>query len=221
MLEIDVCDPVARTQVRRDGQVVPPSEWGKPVAVDPGAVEIEVTAPGHLTHRERVEVPADAGRASVRVPRLRPDRKSAAAASAVPAASGQATSPAPAGRADSSGAGPSRAVGFALAGVGVAATGLGAYFGLRALSKNADSKDLCNASNVCSAQGGQLRDEAKSAALVSTIGIGVGLAAVATGVVLLLAGPGAGPEASAAPAVRVTGHAAPGGGFLGLGGRFW
>ena len=79
-------------------------------------------------------------------------------------------------------------ISYAVGGAGVAAIAVGAVFGIRALSKKSDSDGLCG--NPCaSADGLSANSDARSAATVSNIAIGVGLAAVITGVVLYLTAP--------------------------------
>ena len=79
-------------------------------------------------------------------------------------------------------------IGYAVGGAGIAAVAVGAIFGVRALSKNSDSDQLCG--NPCASQAGlDANRDARSAATVSNIAIGVGLAAVITGVVLYLTAP--------------------------------
>jgi hypothetical protein len=109
-------------------------------------------------------------------------------------------------------------------GAGVVGVGLGAFFGLRAQSKNDDSLALCRPDDPsrCTAEGKSLRDDAAGAATVSTIGFVAGGALLAGGVVLLLTAPGAEePRVAARPrrtgprySLRVT----PGG--LSFGGSF-
>ena len=88
-----------------------------------------------------------------------------------------------------------RIAAIAVAGVGVVALGVGGVFGLSAQSSYGDSKDLCSDSNICTQHGSDLRSSAKSKALVSTVASGVGVAGLATAVVLWLTAPKAdGPE---------------------------
>jgi len=58
-------------------------------------------------------------------------------------------------------------------GLGVAALGVGSYFGMRAISKRGDSDGHCNGS-LCSPEGLELNDQAKSAAVISNVAFGLG-----------------------------------------------
>ena len=79
-------------------------------------------------------------------------------------------------------------VSYAVGGAGIAAVAVGAVFGVRALSKNSDSDQLCG--NPCASQAGlDANSDARSAATISNIAIGVGAAAIITGVVLYLTAP--------------------------------
>ncbi len=64
---------------------------------------------------------------------------------------------------------------------------MGSYFGIRAISKNSDAESHCPKGNICDdAEGPRLTSQAKNAAVVSNITIGVGAAFVVAGVVLYL-----------------------------------
>ena len=84
-----------------------------------------------------------------------------------------------------------KTVGFVVGGVGIAAIGVGAVFGILASSQASNAKSdatLCP-DKVCTPAGRSEIDSAKGKALVSTIGIGVGAAALVTGAVLVLTSP--------------------------------
>ncbi len=107
-------------------------------------------------------------------------------------------------------AGLFRTVGFVAALTGVAVGGLGAYFGVRAISKNAESVDSgnCAPNNVCNGVGKQTRLDAQSAGNVSTALFIAGGALVAGGLVIVLTSgtaPAAKPRAALAPALSYDG----------------
>jgi hypothetical protein len=81
-----------------------------------------------------------------------------------------------------------KAVAYVLGGVGVAALAVGAVYGARALSKRHDSDAYCP-KNQCSQTGVDLNEQAKTAARVADISIGVGLVSVAVATYLLLRAP--------------------------------
>jgi len=88
-----------------------------------------------------------------------------------------------------------------LGSLGAAALVVGGIYGVRAITKRQESDRNCP-QDQCSQVGINLNDQAKSAALVADISIGVGLvaAAVATYLVLRPAQPSSAPAAPAAPA---------------------
>jgi hypothetical protein len=91
---------------------------------------------------------------------------------------------------------------FVLGGVGVGSLAVGSVFGLRAFSKRADSDKHCP-NQVCSLEGVQLNDQAKTAATVSTVTFAVGLTGVAVATYLMLRPSPAGPHPSASLAQRL------------------
>jgi hypothetical protein len=83
----------------------------------------------------------------------------------------------------------------------VVGLGVGTYFGLRTLSLKSERDDVCPDAECNSQQGIDLDDDARSAALISTIGFGVGVAALGTAAVLWFTAPEAtraGPTVGAA-----------------------
>jgi hypothetical protein len=149
-------------RVTKNGELVHPERIGSEFPVDPGTFEIAAQAPGKLDFKKVVT--AKQGHRLVvditfDVPR-----------------------PLAATKIDD--AGTFRTLAFVAGGVGVAGLAVGTGFGVMAMSQHDDSKELCNAQNQCTPEGGSLRDKAKTSALVSTIGFGVGIAGVAAGAVL-------------------------------------
>jgi hypothetical protein len=151
--------------------------WGVALPVDTGDVTVEASAPGRLPFRAVVR--AENGKeVTIEVPPL--DAAPAAVASSAPASSpGEPVAP----------ASPSslRPAALIIGGVGVVAVGIGSYFGVSAISKWNDSNSHCPAAG-CDAQGAQSAHDAKQAASISDVAVGVGAAAIVTGVVLYLVG---------------------------------
>ena len=79
------------------------------------------------------------------------------------------------------------ASGYVLLGVGLASAGVGTYFGLRAISLRKDSDAECV--RGCTQNGVDLNNQAKTAAWVSDIGIGVGALVFGIGSYILLKAP--------------------------------
>jgi hypothetical protein len=84
-----------------------------------------------------------------------------------------------------------RTIGFVVGGTGVAALGIGAFFGLSTFSKWKDAKNACDTTDVCDSSA------ARSSGNLATVFFAVGGAATAAGVVLVLTAPS---SASPAPA---------------------
>lgn len=77
-------------------------------------------------------------------------------------------------------------VGWVSLGAGVAALGLGAYFGIAALGDRSDAEKLCSASPCTNEEGVHLNDTAKTEAWIANFGIGLGIVGVGVGSYLLL-----------------------------------
>ena len=192
-LVIEVADDarIDGLEIARNGQPVPRAAWGSRIPTDPGAVEIVATARAHRQVVIRVTVGTDGNVAVARVPRLTPietpSDKPMPAAAPEPAPVGPAR-PAPVEE-----RGDTTVPGLVALGVGGAALGVGAYFGVRALSKRADSDDLCDRSECSGADGKravELNDEAMKLAWVSNGAIALGLISAGLGVYWIASSPG-------------------------------
>lgn len=169
--------------VRRNGEIVVGEKLdGKPALVDPGHYTFEAAATGKKTWTATREIVPGAS-VIVDVPAL----------AAIVVAAPRAPIPSPEGTASTR-----RTVGLALGGVGLVGLGVGAAFGVKALSNLAASKadNHCDASSVCDDVGFQLRQDARDAATVSTVTLALGATAVVVGAVLWLTAP-AGPKGPA------------------------
>lgn len=177
VIEVPQAARVPGLELLRDGAPVAQVLWGVRAAIDSGSHRIEARAPGHVTWHAEVEILREGSAQTVGIPVLVAERGKAgatlpAAASATPGTS-------------------QRIAALAVGGLGLAAVGVGGFFGLSAQSSYSDSKDLCNESNYCSPRGDELRRDAKQKATVATIAGGVGaLALVTAGVLWFTAPPG-------------------------------
>jgi hypothetical protein len=165
--------------VKRDTTLVREAQWSMAIPVDPGQHTIIVEAPGKEPWQTHLDVPPQS-ESTVTVPILKdaPPETSRTTHDASP-------SDPNAGRAQ-------RIGGIALASAGVAGVGLGAFFGLRAVSKKDDAG--CDG-NVCpDAESRALYEDAQSAGNVSTIGFIAGGLALAGGAVLYFTAPRASSE---------------------------
>ena len=200
--------------VTRDGAVVPRESWGIALPVDPGEHLIEAKAPQKKPFSTKVTVSGERGEVEVTIPALAaaPDEASSTspAPSEMPETPMQDAPPEP-----SNGSGQ-RTAGLIVGGIGVVGLVVGGIFGLQAKSKNDDSLDECRTddASLCSAEGVALRDDARTAATVSTVAMAVGGAALVGGIVLYLTAP-SDTEVGGAP-LRVAATATPNAAFMSL-----
>ena len=193
-LQIVVQAPAAGLVVRRDAEDVGSAQWGVPLPVDPGPHRIGASAPGKQPWTTTVEAKEGAGPVRVEVPALA-DGAPAAVSTQVPAPStSDAGTPAP-GKTQ-------RILAVVSAGVGVAGIAVGSVLGFLAKSKLDDSNSgHCHDGNLCDATGVQLRSEAKSNALGSTVFFVVGGVGLAGGAALWLTSPRAATTVGLTPIV--------------------
>jgi hypothetical protein len=172
--------------VERDGNEVPRATWGLAIPVDMGTHQLRAHAPGKQDWTGSVAIENDGQTASIEIPVLAEAPMPEARAPAPVPPDGSSTIE---NRGDE-GSGQKTA-GFVIGGVGVIGVVVGSIFGLQAISKNDDSVALCDPDDEsrCTAEGKSLRDDAQTAALISTIAFGVGGAALATGIVLVVTAP--------------------------------
>jgi hypothetical protein len=186
---------VAGLEVKLDGGSVGRPVWGTPVPIDPGKHVVEASAPGRKAWRAEVDLGDGADRKSVTVPSMERAPESSEK-------NGQrGAGPAGARRevGSESGAGQ-RTTGYVIGGIGIAALGVGSFFGLRAYSRWDERNAHCTDAG-CDPTGVEAGDDASRAATYANIGVGVGLVGVAAGTYLVLsAGSGKrSPSAAAHP----------------------
>jgi len=192
--------PPPGLEVKKDGVAINSATYGLALPMDPGDHKIEATAPGKKAWATTINVGKIGDKKSVTIPALEDDSKPTPAVVAPPVAT-PPTAPtetkvdplpkteAPPADSPHESKGISRkTVGIIVAGVGVASVGVGSIFGISALGKKSDSDAHCVGNN-CDAIGTQLREDGRSAGTLSTVFVGVGLAAVAGGVVLWATAP--------------------------------
>ena len=200
-LAVVVAPPVAPgLKVEVDGAPLAQEDWSKPSPVDPGHHVVTAVAPGYREWTGAVDVGAEHDAQSVKVGPLEAEPGAAPgppAAHAEPSGAPPASSaPAPAAIAgtEESPTGPTdgawkRPAAWIAGGAGVVAIGVGAAFGISAISKSSDAKSKCSPSLCTDSAAVRENGDAKTAATVSDVAIGVGLAAVAAGVYLFVSAP--------------------------------
>ncbi len=156
--------------ILRDGEELGQGAWDTAVPVDPGVHEVQASAPGRVSWKAKVEV-ADGEEKKVTIPALPPEAALASSSGAVPPEP-PPTKPVPTGV-------------WIAGGIGVAALGVGSWFGLRAISRRGESDEHCRGS-LCDPTGVELNDEAKKAAVISNVAFGVGAVGVGVATYLFL-----------------------------------
>jgi hypothetical protein len=204
--------------VRLDGAPVSPDAIGQSRAVDPGNHELYVSVPGRgdvharvvLGERERrdvlLELPASAPVALV------PSSVDAASSSVQPGSTAvNLARPAVDPRSTAVYTAPSsvnpdptsrwmRSTAVVATALGAASLGVGAYFGIDAIVKKADSSGHCDATKACDAYGLDARQDAGRSATVATATLVAGSVLAAAGVTLLvLSRKESGPRVVASP----------------------
>jgi len=184
-------DAVDGLSIRRGEVVMSAAALGVPIVVNPGDYEVEATAPGHEPWTGRVSIGVDGDAQTLTVPALEP-------AKPVPDAPGpkprdgrpgqNGTGDGPPDDRGQSGNDTLWVTGLVVGGVGLVGLGVGAIFGVMTFSDAdaAENDDALCPQKKCSADGLEAIEAAETKALVSNIALGVGGAAVATGIVLVL-----------------------------------
>ncbi|HEV8549269.1 MAG TPA: hypothetical protein VGQ57_09575 [Polyangiaceae bacterium] len=176
----------AGTTVTRNGETLGSAALGLALPVDPGTYAIVTRAPGAserstsvtlaLGEAKRLEL--ETGAAPVNA-NAAPEPLPPAPSSVVPVATKvPAATPSGSGR---------RTAAYVAGGVGIAGVALGTVTGILVLGKKQTVSNNC-VGHDCNDTGYSAAQSGKTLGLVSTIGFGVGIAGLATGVVLLLTG---------------------------------
>ncbi len=184
--------PPARelSSVEIDGEPLPEPRWYLPLYLDPGEHAIAVSAPGKQRRTVKVVVPREPSAQLIPIPTLLD--------APLPTDAGPPKTRTAGGGSAPEAGGTQRTVGLVVGGAGIAGLTAGAIFGILTIKKRDDSAAHC-AGSVCDAQGVQAHDDAQTLGLVSTIGFGVGAAALVTGAILYFTAPRGGVQATLGP----------------------
>lgn len=174
-LDVKLARQVPGTTVQLDSVKLDGAALGSRLPVDPGEHVVTVRAPGYQRLSLRVSIGTPHDEQTLHVPALR--RK--AASPAAPPGHGAAAAD------RRTAAGPPLAA-YAIGGAGIAALATGGVFVLLAQSAYSDAESQCPSHVNCSQPALDRRHAAEVRANVANVGIGVGLAGVAVGAVLLL-----------------------------------
>jgi len=161
--------PPEKLVVSVNGTPLGAAAWGAPMPVDAGPVRVEASAPGRREFVKSVDI-RDGQNIVVEVPEL----AKAANAGSGPNDSGVAASNE-----------PNHAAAYVVGGLGLAAIGVGSYFGVQALHDRNEANDLgCNEDSCPNKAAYQAEESAVFNGWLATAGIGAGLAAVGVAVYL-------------------------------------
>ena len=196
-LVIDVSDAARRTaglSIQLDGAPIRQAAWGVLTPIDRGDHTIVVTAPNKRDYTTKVTVVNDGDVQHVSIPALEnaPIVHHDRGGAIVPERrSNQAL------------------VGWITGAVGVAFVGVGVATGIEAIDQHSQSNAHCPTDNTCDQQGVDAENRAKTFAWISDFGVGIGAAAIVTGLVLVITAPRAPAHVSRSVVVPVvTGHGA-------------
>jgi hypothetical protein len=187
-------------EITRDGAAVGRAAWGMPFPVDPGEHRVQAVAPNKVPFSSTVTVSSESPTTlTVRIPSLAatPASPSAVASPAPPAASSSAssiavtraappsTAPVSTPARDEGRTSAQRVWAWGAIGLGGAGLATGTALTVLALNKKNESQDRCP-HDPCDAEAVSLGHDAARFADFASVGFGVGFAALATGVILLL-----------------------------------
>lgn len=185
-------------EIRRDGVIVSRAELGVPIPLDPGTHTVLASSLGKKSWMTTIRIAPRPGTTAVIIPALEPNDAGAIARPGAGATAGHGQ----------------RVTALVVGGVGLAALGVGAGFSFAAKTAydESNANGRCVA-NQCDAAGLDLRDEASSKALVATVAMGTGAAALVGGALLYF-------TARRSDAVAVTPSVSRHGGSLAVAARF-
>jgi hypothetical protein len=214
-------------RIEIDGVELAHANLGAEFPIDPGVHVVQASAPGKKPWSKSVQIAPASDHQSVEIPPLEPESSPPVSApSTAPRTAPPPvvrSEPAPFVRANREGGGEleasdsTRFIGYASGGIGLVALGVGAYFGARAITLKKRSDEVCDGESCWEQRGEDDWSDAKTAARISTVSVGVGLVGVGVGTYLLFFH--STPKA-AEPPVHVSFRASPQGGVAEAGGRF-
>ncbi|HWO09856.1 MAG TPA: hypothetical protein VNN80_10265 [Polyangiaceae bacterium] len=163
--------PPENLVVSVNGTPLGAAAWGAPMPVDAGSVRIEASAPDRQEFVKSVDI-RDGENIVVEIPVL--SESLGGDAGNGPSDSGLATS-----------GEPNHAAAYVVGGLGLAAIGVGSYFGVQALHDSNEADDLgCDDDGCPTEKAHQAEKNAVFNGWLATAGIGAGLAAVGVAIYL-------------------------------------
>lgn len=171
-------------EVRLNDSVIPTASIGTALPIDPGPLNVAMSAEGYKPFAKRFEITAGPSSAKLELPALSPLPKSEVAPVAEPAETPAAATQAAPGSTQ-------RALGYVAGGVGLAGLIASGVLGYQAYDLNKSSLDHCLAddANACTADGKTKRDDARRFGNFATVTGVAGGALLAASVVLFITAP--------------------------------
>jgi hypothetical protein len=173
-------------EVKRDGVLVPPSEWGAAIPVDPGQHTVTAWAPGRKPLLKTVDLRGDAATGSVVISAIDMDPSLKADSGAKSPGTGSA-----AAASNKGGFGTQKKIAVVAGGVGLVGLGVGTAFGIKAAGAKSDSDAHCEG-NICDDEGIRLRADGITSGNIATAFFIGGGVATAAGVVIFMTAPSGG-----------------------------
>jgi tetratricopeptide (TPR) repeat protein len=191
--------------LRIDGRAVSLALLESPIPFDPGAHQLELSAPGRHGWTGSIEVTPGPSRQTLELPQLELE-----ASPSMPPAVPKMSSREPARR-----GGDRRPWGIVIGSAGLLGLGVGGVLSYQALRVNDDARSECNSHNLCSARGVEQRNSAIGYANGATVAVVAGGVLLAGGLGLVLWG-----SSEEAPETEVSAALSPEVGSVQIGGRF-
>lgn len=168
--------------VTQDGSPIDDTVLGTAIPLDPGSHVIAASAPGKRGWSRRIELGSHGDHVQVAVPVLPDDVSFSADLRTAPPALPE---PASGVVGDS----VQRTLGLIAGALGIAGVATGTLFGVKAAADWSDTKEQCKAFPYCGEEGARLAQQAKTSALISTIGFATGVAGLSGGALLWFTAP--------------------------------
>ncbi len=188
-VEVPEAVRVQGLELTRNGAPLAAGLWGVPLPVDPGRLVIEARAPGYepTSHTVLIETGSQQARYELTKLTALPASEVAPAPVLTAPISAAPTEKAPALPPPEPRMSKLKLAGLILGGAGAALLVVGAGFGGRAIKQHNKSDDLCK--NGCTQAGVDANDNAKTAAIISDVGIIGGAALLVGGTLTYLLAP--------------------------------
>lgn len=175
-LTISVKKQVPGLRLTRNGEGLDAGSYGAKLPSDPGRYTVVASAPGRKTFSAEVSVEGGGDDKELEVPEL--ELAPATANGAEPEPTTKSTPPARRSK-----------LPYIVGGVGLGVTTVGLVFGGLAASRYSKAKQACPTFNHCGSDALDDRSTAGTFANVANVGVGVGLAGVVAGAILLITQP--------------------------------